>query len=199
MEDIDIIRFPRYWTRQEHLAYVRQVEEEYENPPMSDDPQERLQNAIVFVQDRKWSYQKAADKAGVTKSAIQRYVFFFLPLSVFFDYIIVSFCRALKAVKEGRTPGVRGPAPMLTNEELLDVRKQIDENTLRLNAPKSNQVVQKMIIEKSSKTKVNNTYAREGIIEENILSKSTYYRYKNLMGLCARGGEVKLSKEVMEM
>ena len=84
--------------------------------------------------------------------------FLFLPLSLFFDYIIVSFCRALKAVKEGRTPGVRGPAPMLTNEELLDVRKQIDHNTLRLNAPKSNQEVQKMLIDASTTKKFNHNF-----------------------------------------
>jgi hypothetical protein len=86
--------------------------------------------------------------------------FLFLPLSLFVDYIIVSFCRALKAVRQGRTPGLAGNIPYLTNEELLDVRKQIDENTKRL-SPKFNEEVKKMLMAKI-KEKYGNTYAREG-------------------------------------
>ena len=72
MDDVDIIRFPQILTREQHAERIRELQEEFENPPISEDRKERLQNAIVYVQERKWSLNKAAEKAGVSKSAVGR-------------------------------------------------------------------------------------------------------------------------------
>ena len=77
MDDVDIIRFPQVMTREQHAARIRELQEEFENPTISEDNTERLRNAIVYVQDRKWSQRKAAKKAGVSKSAINRLSHYF--------------------------------------------------------------------------------------------------------------------------
>ena len=141
MDDVDIIRFPQILTREQHAERISELQEEFENPHISEDPKKRLQNAIVYVQERKWSQRKAAKKAGVSQPAVFRYAcvvtlffFVFLPLSLFLDYIL-SFCRAMKALKEGRIPGESRHRQLLTNEELQEVREEIDRRTLRLDAP----------------------------------------------------------------
>ena len=73
MDDVDIIRFPQVLTREQRAAQENELQEEFENPPISEDREERLQNAILYVQDRKWSLNTAAEKAGVSKSAVFRY------------------------------------------------------------------------------------------------------------------------------
>ena len=72
MADVDIIRFPQVLTRVQHAARIIELQEEFENPHLSEDPAERLRNAIVYVQDRKWSQNKAAEKAGVSQRKITR-------------------------------------------------------------------------------------------------------------------------------
>ena len=72
MADVDIIRFPQVLTRVQHAERIRELQEEFENPPIPEDRKERLQNAIVYVQDRKWSQRQAAKKAGVSKTAVDR-------------------------------------------------------------------------------------------------------------------------------
>ena len=77
MDDVDIIRFPQVLTREKHTARIRELQEEFENPSIPEDPAERLRNAIVYVQDRKWSQRKAAKKAGVSQSAVKRLSHYF--------------------------------------------------------------------------------------------------------------------------
>ena len=45
----------------------------YDNPPIADDQERRIDNAIEYNQSRGWSLQVSADKAGVTKSLLQWY------------------------------------------------------------------------------------------------------------------------------
>ena len=77
MDDVYIIRFPQVLTREQHAARVIELQEEFENPPISEDNTERLRNAIVYVQDRKWSQRKAAEKAGVSQAAVYRLSHYF--------------------------------------------------------------------------------------------------------------------------
>ena len=86
MDDVDIIRFPQVLTREKHAARIIELQEEFENPPISEDPEECLRNAIVYVQDRKWSQRKAAEKAGVSKSAVFRYA---CVVTLFFIFLIL--------------------------------------------------------------------------------------------------------------
>ena len=86
MDDIDIIHFPHVLTREQRAARLIELQEEFENPPIPEDPAERLQNAIVYVQDRKWSLNKAAEKAGVSKSAVFRYS---CVVTLFFIFLIL--------------------------------------------------------------------------------------------------------------
>ena len=86
MDDVDIIRFPQVLTREQHAARIIELQEEFENPPISEDPAERLQNAIVYVQDRKWSQRKAAEKDGVSKSTVFRYA---CVVTLFFIFLIL--------------------------------------------------------------------------------------------------------------
>ena len=95
MDDVDIIRFPQVLTRVQHTARLKELHKEFETPPIPDDRKERLQNAIVYVQDRKWSLRKAAEKAGVDRSAVRRLshyfslCFFHLAyfLAIFFHFV----------------------------------------------------------------------------------------------------------------
>ena len=86
MDDVDIIRFPQVLTREQHAARIRELQEEFENPPISEDNTERLRNVIVYVQDRKWSLNTAAEKAGVSKSAVFRYA---CVVTLFFIFLIL--------------------------------------------------------------------------------------------------------------
>ena len=86
MDDVDIIRFPQVLTREKHTARIRELQEEFENPSISEDPAERLRNAIVYVQDRKWSQRKAAEKDGVSKSTVFRYA---CVVTLFFIFLIL--------------------------------------------------------------------------------------------------------------
>ena len=86
MDDVDIIRFPNVLTRDQHAARIIELQEEFENPHISEDPAERLRNAIVYVQDRKWSQRKAAKKAGVSQPAVFRYV---CVVTLFFIFLIL--------------------------------------------------------------------------------------------------------------
>ena len=86
MDDVDIIRFPQVLTREQHAAQENELQEEFENPPISEDREERLQNAIVYVQDRKWTLNTAAEKAGVSKSAVFRYA---CVVTLFFIFLIL--------------------------------------------------------------------------------------------------------------
>ena len=86
MDDVDIIRFPQVLTREQHAARVIELQEEFENPPISEDREGRLQNPIVYVQDRKWSLNTAAEKAGVSKSAVFRYA---CVVTLFFIFLIL--------------------------------------------------------------------------------------------------------------
>ena len=83
MDDDDVIR-PNLWTRQECERQKIRLEEEYENPPIPEDHNERLQNAILYVQVRNWSRRKAAEKAGISKSAVDRYVLFISSIKLIF-------------------------------------------------------------------------------------------------------------------
>ena len=98
MDAVDIIRVPQVLTREQRAAQENELQEEFENPPISEDREERLQNPILYVQDREWSYSQAAEKAGVSKSAVCRYAcvvtlffFVFFPLSllltIFFYFV----------------------------------------------------------------------------------------------------------------
>ena len=111
----------------------------------------------------------------------------FLPLSLFLDYIL-SFCRALRALKEGRTPGESAHRPFLTNEELQEVREEIEQRTLQLDAPKSNAEVKMMLMAKI-KEKFGNKYARESM--DISFSDTTFYKYKQIMGLNSHVGDVR--------
>jgi hypothetical protein len=86
MDDVDIIRFPQVLTREKHAARIIELQEEFENPPIPEDPEERLRNTIVYVQDRKWSQNKAAEKAGVSKSAVFKYA---CVVTLFFIFLIL--------------------------------------------------------------------------------------------------------------
>ena len=86
MDDVDIIHFPQVLTRVQHAARIRELQEKFENPLISDYPAERLQNAIVYVQDRKWSQRKAAKKAGVSQPAVFRYI---CVVTLFFIFLIL--------------------------------------------------------------------------------------------------------------
>ena len=86
MDDVDIIRFPQVLTREQRAAQENELQEEFENPPISEDREERLQNPIVYVQDRKWSLNTAAEKAGVSKSAVFRYS---CVVTLFFIFLIL--------------------------------------------------------------------------------------------------------------
>ena len=200
MDDVDIIRFPQILTREQHAERISELQEEFENPHISEDPKKRLQNAIVYVQERKWSLNKAAEKAGVSTPAVFRYAcgvtlffFVFLPLSLFLDYIL-SFCRAMKALKEGRIPGESRHRQLLTNEELQEVREEIDRRTMRLDAPKSNAEIKEMLMAKFAERRCNNTYAREAI--DFSFSDVTFYKYKQIMGLTTHVGDVKTTARV---
>ena len=89
MDDDDIIRFPQVLTRVQYAERLKELQDEFDDPPMADNNKERLNNAIVYVQDRKWSLGKAAKKAGVHKSSVYRYAcvvtlffFVFLPFRI---------------------------------------------------------------------------------------------------------------------
>ena len=86
MDDVDIIRVPQVLTREQRAARENELQEEFENPPISEDLEERLQNPILYVQDRKWSLNKAAEEAGVSKSAVFRYA---CVVTLFFIFLIL--------------------------------------------------------------------------------------------------------------
>ena len=86
MDDVDIIRFPQVLTREQRAARENELQEEFENLPISEDREERLQNPILYVQDRKWSLNTAAEKAGVSKSAVFRYA---CVVTLFFIFLIL--------------------------------------------------------------------------------------------------------------
>ena len=82
--DDDIVISPNVWTRQECERQKIRLEEEYENPSIPKDHNERLQNAILYVQVRNWPQRKAAEKAGISKSAVDRYVLFVSSITLIF-------------------------------------------------------------------------------------------------------------------
>lgn len=49
-----------------------QLEEEYENPPIAENFEERVKIGLSYVHERKWTQLKAADKAGVSRKVLQR-------------------------------------------------------------------------------------------------------------------------------
>ena len=86
----------------------------------------------------------------------------------------------MQALKEGRIPGESAHRPLLTNEELQEVREEIEQRTLRLDAPKSNAEIKKMLMAKIAE-RFGNTYAREAM--DISFSDTTFYKYKQIMGL----------------
>ena len=86
MDDVDIIRVPQVLTREQRAARENELQEEFENLPISEDREERLQNPILYVQDRKWSLNTAAEEAGVSKSAVFRYA---CVVTLFFIFLIL--------------------------------------------------------------------------------------------------------------
>ena len=56
---------------------------EYENPTQKKTEAERLREGARFVRERKWSHRKAAEKAGVIRSTLSRYIG--LELCLFID------------------------------------------------------------------------------------------------------------------
>ena len=77
MDDVDIIRFPQVLTRVQHAERLKELQDEFDDPPIAENYKERLNNAIVYVQDRKWSQRKAAEKAGVSQPAVKRLSHYF--------------------------------------------------------------------------------------------------------------------------
>ncbi len=53
--------------KQEHEA-----EWMYENPHVAEKHEDRLVNAVSYVRERKWTWNTAATKAGVSRNQLQR-------------------------------------------------------------------------------------------------------------------------------
>ena len=71
------------------------------------------------------------------------------------------------------------------------MKKEIEQRTLQLNAPKSNAEIKKMLMEKIAERRCNNTYAREAI--DFSFSDVTFYKYKKIMGLTPHVGDGKIT------
>ena len=99
----------------------------------------------------------------------------------------------MKALKEKRIPGESAHRPKLSNEELQEVREEIEQRTLRLDAPKSNAEIKTLLMAKLS-NKLGNTYAREAM--DISISDTTFYKYKKIMGLKSQVGDFKTTARV---
>ena len=60
----------------------------YDNPPIADDQERRIDNAIEYNQSRGWSLQVSADKAGVTKSLLQWYYYHHKHIATLFSLAV---------------------------------------------------------------------------------------------------------------
>lgn len=51
---------------------LKEAEFDYENPPIAEDNDQKLSNAIEYVQVRGWPQELAARKAGILRPKLQR-------------------------------------------------------------------------------------------------------------------------------